>query len=147
MEKIKRITLAAHDNRKRELKEWVEYNCRTLVRHKLVSTRTTGRLVKETISRKFGKDRIQQEALNLKKLNSGPLGGDQHLGGMIVEGKINFIVFFRYPMEPFSHGIDSVFLQIRPRLTDNLTMGERSLATIAATVSEKKDPKNKVTYR
>ncbi len=36
MEKIKRIALVAHDNRKRDLKEWVEFNYRTLVRHNLV---------------------------------------------------------------------------------------------------------------
>lgn len=83
----------------------------------------------------------------MKKPKPRTLGRFQQLGEIIVERRIDFIVFFRDPMEPFSHGIDSVFLQIRPRLADNLTMGERSLATIAATVSEKKDPKNKVTYR
>lgn len=147
MEKIIRIALQAYDNRKRDLRKRIEYSYRTLVCPGLVSTRTTGRLVKETISRKFEKDQIQQEPLNLKKLKPRPLGGVQQLGEMIVERKTDFIVFFRDPMEPFSHGIDSVFLQICPRLTDNLTMGERSLATIAATVGEKKDPKNKVTYR
>jgi len=106
MEKIKRIALVAHDNRKRDLKEWVEYNYRTLVRHKLVSTGTTGRLVEETIRGKFEQDGIQQEALNIKKLKSGPLGGDQQLGGMIVEGKIDFVIFFWDPMEPFPHDVD-----------------------------------------
>jgi len=114
MEKIKRITLAAHDNRKRELTEWVEYKCRTLVRHKMVSSGTMGRLVKETISRKFEKDQIQQEPLNLKKLKPRPLGGVQQLGGIIVKSKIDLIVFFQDPMERFPHGIDSVLLRIRP---------------------------------
>jgi methylglyoxal synthase len=49
MKKIKRIALVAHDNRKKDMKEWVEYNYGTLVRHKLISTGTTGRLVEEVI--------------------------------------------------------------------------------------------------
>jgi methylglyoxal synthase len=147
MEKIIRIALQAHDNRKRELRKRMEHSYRTLVCPGMVSRRKMGRLVKETISRKFEKDQIQQEPLNLKKLKPRPLGGVQQLGGIIVKSKIDLIVFFQDPMEPFPHGIDSVFLQIRPRLTDNLTMGERRLATIVATVSSKKGPKNKVTYR
>jgi methylglyoxal synthase len=125
----------------------MEHSYRTLVCPGMVSTRTRGRLVKETISRKFEKDRIQEEPLNLKKLKPRALGGVQQLGGIIVKSKIDFIVFFRDPMEPFPHGVDSVLLRIHPRPKGNLTRGERSLATIAATVDEKKDPKNKVTYR
>lgn len=106
MDKIKRIALVAHDNRKRDLKEWVEYNYRTLVRHKLVSTGTTGRLVEETFRQKFEQDQIPQEALKLKKLKSGPLGGDQQLGSMIAEGTIDFVIFFWDPMEPFPHDVD-----------------------------------------
>lgn len=106
MEKIKRIALVAHDNRKRDLKEWVEYNYRTLVRHNLVSTGTTGRLVEETVQRKFEQDQIPLEELKMKKLKSGPLGGDQQLGGMIADGKIDFVIFFWDPMEPFPHDVD-----------------------------------------
>jgi len=106
MDKIKRIALVAHDNRKRDLKEWVEYNYRTLVRHSLVCTGTTGRLVEETIENKFREDGIAQEALRIKKLKSGPLGGDQQLGGLIADGKIDFVIFFWDPMEPFPHDVD-----------------------------------------
>lgn len=106
MDKIKHIALVAHDNRKRDLKEWAEYNYRTLVRHNLVCTGTTGRLVEETIAQKFRQDGIAQEALKLKKLKSGPLGGDQQLGGMIADGKIDFVIFFWDPMEPFPHDVD-----------------------------------------
>jgi methylglyoxal synthase len=49
MEKVKRIALVAHDNMKRDLAEWVRYNWETLVRHKLVCTGTTGKMVHETI--------------------------------------------------------------------------------------------------
>jgi len=106
MDKIKRIALVAHDNRKRDLKEWIEYNYRTLVRHSLVCTGTTGRLVEETMEHKFDQDGIPRETLKIKKLKSGPLGGDQQLGGMIADGKIDFVIFFWDPMEPFPHDVD-----------------------------------------
>lgn len=106
MDKIKRIALVAHDNRKRDLKEWVEYNYRTLVHHNLVCTGTTGRLVEETIRAKFEHDRLQNEGVKIKMLKSGPLGGDLQLGGLIADGKIDFVIFFWDPMEPFPHDVD-----------------------------------------
>ena len=106
MKKTKRIALVAHDNKKQDMKEWVEYNYGTLVRHKLVSTGTTGRLVEEVIKEKFAQDHVSQEPPELVKLKSGPLGGDQQLGGMIVDGKIDCIIFFWDPMEPFPHDVD-----------------------------------------
>jgi len=106
MEKIKQIALVAHDNRKRDLKEWVEYNYRTLICHSLICTGTTGRLIEETIKNKFEKDGIPEETLKIKKLKSGPLGGDLQLGGMIAEGKVDLVIFFWDPMEPFPHDVD-----------------------------------------
>jgi methylglyoxal synthase len=106
MERIKRIALVAHDNRKRDLVEWLEYNYRTLVRHKLVCTGTTGSMVEDTINAKFEGDHIKKEAFEITRLKSGPLGGDQQLGGMIAEGKIDFVIFFWDPMEPHPHDVD-----------------------------------------
>ncbi len=106
MGKTKQIALVAHDNRKRDLKEWLEYNYRTLVRHNLICTGTTGRLVEETIKNRFEKDGIAREDMKIKKLKSGPLGGDLQLGGMIAEGRIDLVIFFWDPMEPFPHDVD-----------------------------------------
>ncbi len=106
MDKMKRIALVAHDNRKPDLREWIEYNYRTLVRHNLVCTGTTGRLVEETIERKFEQAQIAQVPLKMKRLKSGPLGGDQQLGGLIADGKIDFVIFSWDPMEPFPHDVD-----------------------------------------
>lgn len=106
MEKIKQIALVAHDNRKRDLKEWIEYNYRTLVCHGLICTGTTGRLVEETIKRKFEQDGVAKKELRIKKLKSGPLGGDLQLGGMIADGKVDLVIFFWDPMEPFPHDVD-----------------------------------------
>ena len=104
MKPIKNIALVAHDNRKKDLIEWVEWNLHILVPHKLICTGTTGKLVEETLERIVEKD--QNFKYTITKLKSGPLGGDQQLGSLITEGKIDFIVFLWDPMQPQPHDVD-----------------------------------------
>ncbi len=104
MERIKRIALVAHDNRKKDLIEWVEWNYEILVRHRLVCTGTTGRLVEEAVRKKLGNGGA--EAIQVRKLKSGPLGGDQQLGAMIAEGEIDVLIFLWDPMQPQPHDVD-----------------------------------------
>jgi len=112
MEQHKRIALVAHDNRKKDLVEWVQYNWQTLVRHRLTCTGTTGRLVEEAIVAKrisAGEQVTAETAaadLGIQKLKSGPLGGDQQLGAMIAEGEIDIVIFFWDPMAPQPHDVD-----------------------------------------
>jgi len=84
--------------------EWVEYNWETLLRHDLVSTGTTGRLIEEAIVAKSGG--LKPEEFRLTRLKSGPLGGDQELGSLIAEGKIDIVIFFWDPMSPHPHDVD-----------------------------------------
>ena len=104
MEKIKRIALVAHDNRKQDLIEWVEWNHEILIKHKLISTGTTGRLVEEAIKKRLKDKDIRH--FQITKLKSGPLGGDQQLGAMIAEGKIDLVIFLWDPMQPQPHDVD-----------------------------------------
>jgi len=112
MEQHKRIALVAHDNRKKDMVEWVEYNWQTLIKHRLVCTGTTGRLVEEAIVAKrlgAGEKVTAEKAakdLGIRKMKSGPLGGDQQLGAMIAEGEIDIIIFFWDPMAPQPHDVD-----------------------------------------
>jgi methylglyoxal synthase len=106
MEKIKNIALVAHDNRKKDLIEWVEWNCRTLFQHKLICTGTTGKLIEETLKNNSMCKELELGFPSVKKLKSGPLGGDQQLGALITEGKIDFIIFFWDPMQPHPHDVD-----------------------------------------
>ncbi len=90
----KTIGLVAHDNKKRDLIEWATFNAGLLLRHDLVATGTTGTLLEEALG------------VGIRKLQSGPLGGDQQLGALIADGEIDFLVFFWDPLEPQPHDPD-----------------------------------------
>jgi methylglyoxal synthase len=98
----KRIALVAHDHKKKDLIEWVEWNWQELCNHKLVCTGTTGRMVEEAIQLKSGSP-IKNK---IEKLKSGPLGGDQQLGAMVANGDIDIVIFFWDPMLPQPHEVD-----------------------------------------
>ncbi len=99
----KNLALVAHDNRKKDLIEWVRWNEATLGEHSLICTGTTGRLVEQALlsARKSGTSPVE-----VTKLRSGPLGGDQQIGAMIAEGKIDILIFFWDPLEPMPHDVD-----------------------------------------
>ena len=70
MKKRKRIALVAHDNMKQDLIEWVKFNIENLEKHILYATGTTGKLIDDL-------------GLEVVRLKSGPLGGDQQIGAKI----------------------------------------------------------------
>ena len=101
------IALVAHDGRKKELMEWVKYNWETLSQHNLFATGTTGKLVIQTLTEShlnlIGLGNYPDEypgrlhdtySNKVTCLLSGPLGGDQQIGAMIAEGKIDVLIFF-----------------------------------------------------
>ncbi len=103
MKKAKTIALVAHDNRKKDLLEWVEWNWKILIDHNLVCTGTTGSLIEKLLNEKAGP---KKKKISLTKLKSGPLGGDQQLGAMIAEGKVDLLIFLWDPMMPQPHEVD-----------------------------------------
>ncbi len=104
MEKTKNIALVAHDNRKQDLIKWVEFNWDNLRHHRLICTGTTGKLVEDAMNTFISEQNLPE--VRMKKLKSGPLGGDQQLGALIAEGEIDIMVFFWDPMEPQPHDVD-----------------------------------------
>lgn len=89
-----RIALVAHDNKKADLVDWVEYNREILACHELWATGTTGLILE------------YESGLVVHRLQSGPLGGDQQIGAMIANGEIDLLVFFWDPLEPQPHDPD-----------------------------------------
>lgn len=90
----KRIALVAHDHKKKAMLSWAETNKEKLQAHTLYATGTTGKIL--------------EKALNMKieKLKSGPLGGDQQIGALIADQKIDILFFFWDPLEPQPHDPD-----------------------------------------
>jgi methylglyoxal synthase len=106
MNRSKNIALVAHDNRKRDLIEWVEWNYRILMEHNLICTGTTGRKIKEALEKKLDDKQAAAKLEEIVLLKSGPLGGDQQLGALITDGKVDILIFFWDPMEPQPHDVD-----------------------------------------
>lgn len=91
---IDTIALVAHDGKKEDLLQWVIYNEKILSTKKLIATETTGKFLEEKTSLKF------------QKVKSGKLGGDQQIGAMIVEAKIDMLIFLTNPLKSQPHDDD-----------------------------------------
>ncbi len=127
MDKIKRIALVAHDNRKSDLIEWVNWNWEILVKHRLICTGTTGRLVEEALAEKKQQNN-NTRTTHIIKLKSGPLGGDQQMGAMISDGDIDVLIFFWDPMQPQPHDVDVKALSRIAVLYNVVTADNRATA-------------------
>src|SRR4030042_487777 len=92
--KKKKIALIAHDDRKKDLLQWAAFNRLALSKHKLFATGTTGKLL------------FDEVGLKVTSFKSGPLGGDEQIGANIVEGNIDFMIFFWDPMSSHPHDPD-----------------------------------------
>ena len=90
----KNIALIAHDGKKQEMLEWCEWNKELLSKHFLCGTGTTAKMITD------------RTGLPVRGYNSGPLGGDQQIGAKIVEGTIDFVVFFSDPLSAQPHDPD-----------------------------------------
>ncbi len=92
--KQKNIALIAHDYRKKDMIAWALKNKELLSGHFLCGTGTTAARISE------------ETGLPVRPYKSGPLGGDQQIGAMISEGKVDFMIFFWDPLTSQPHDPD-----------------------------------------
>jgi len=116
----KNIALVAHDNRKKDLLDWVEHNKEMLSPHRFLATGTTGKLIATVLN-------------DVTRLKSGPLGGDQQMGALIADGKIDYLIFFWDPMTIQPHDVDVKALLRLSVLYNVPTASNRSTADFLIT--------------
>ena len=91
---MKSIALVAHDNKKKDIVEWCDFNKGTLSKYCLYATGSTGKRI------------IENTGLEVNLLNSGPYGGDMELGSMISNKNLDCLIFFWDPLESQPHDVD-----------------------------------------
>ena len=91
----RKVALVAHDARKDTMVEWVGRHNDRLKDVTIIATGTTGGRIAENFPE-----------LDVVRLKSGPLGGDQQIGAMIAEGNLDGLVFFVDPLSPMPHDVD-----------------------------------------
>ena len=107
---MRQLALIAHDQKKAEIAAWAERHRLRLSQFNLFATGTTGGRIMERCPE-----------LPVTRLKSGPLGGDQQIGAMIAEGRIDALVFFVDPLSPHPHDVDVKAL-MRVALVYNIPM-------------------------
>lgn len=89
-----KIALIAHDKKKNEIIEIAKNYKDVLADHELFATGTTGTLI------------MGETGLNVFRMKSGPLGGDQQIGAMLADGNLDFVIFLRDPLTAQPHEPD-----------------------------------------
>lgn len=89
-----KIALIAHDKKKQDLIEIAKKYKDVLSQHELCATGTTGTMI------------MGETKLEINRLKSGPLGGDQQIGAMLANGEIDLIIFLRDPLTAQPHEPD-----------------------------------------
>lgn len=89
------IAIIAHDGKKADMVQFLNKN-KTLLIHehiKLIATGTTG-------------SKAEAAGFKVKKMLSGPLGGDAQIAARVAEGKTKMVLFFKDPMSNHPHEVD-----------------------------------------
>jgi methylglyoxal synthase len=89
-----KVALIAHDKKKNEIIELAKAYRDVLAQHELYATGTTGTLI------------MGETGLQIHRMKSGPLGGDQQIGAMLADGQLDLIIFLRDPLTAQPHEPD-----------------------------------------
>jgi methylglyoxal synthase len=121
---VKRIAMIAHDEKKDAMVEFARRFEATLAKWQIFATGTTG-----------GRVLAACPALDVIRLKSGPLGGDQQIGAMIATAEVDALIFFVDPLTPMPHDVDVKALMRLAIVYDipmalNEATAERPIATL-----------------
>lgn len=120
------IALIAHDQKKDDMAEYARRHQAKLIDWRIVATGTTGGRIKDAVPE-----------LDVTRLKSGPLGGDQQIGALISTGEVDMLVFFVDPLTPMPHDVDVKALMRLATVYDipmalNLATAEILMQTLTA---------------
>ncbi len=122
-----KIALIAHDKKKDDMIALSIKYKDALAKHELYATGTTGTLV------------MGETGLKIKRMKSGPLGGDQQIGSMVAEGKLDLIIFLRDPLTSQPHEPDvSALLRLCDVQSIPLATNVKSAEVMLEAVKDKK---------
>jgi methylglyoxal synthase len=121
-----RFALIAHDQKKDDMVTFVAAHADFLSGCDMVATGTTGQRILEACPQ-----------LGIRRLKSGPLGGDQQIGALIAEGMIDAVIFFVDPLTPMPHDVDVKAL-VRLATVYDIPMA-LNLATAEIIIDDKKN--------
>jgi methylglyoxal synthase len=89
------IAVIAHDGKKADMVQFLNKNSAVLKREniKIIATGTTGL-------------KAEASGFKVKKMLSGPQGGDAQIAGRVAEGKTKMVLFFKDPLSNHPHEAD-----------------------------------------
>lgn len=89
------IAIIAHDGKKADMVQFLNKNIAILLHEKvkLIATGTTG-------------SKAENAGFKVKKMLSGPLGGDAQIAARVAEGKTKMVLFFKDPLSSHPHEPD-----------------------------------------
>lgn len=89
------IAVIAHDGKKADMVQFLNRNCAVLKKEniKIIATGTTG-------------SKAEAAGFKVKKMLSGPQGGDAQIAGRVAEGKTKLVLFFKDPLSSHPHEAD-----------------------------------------
>jgi methylglyoxal synthase len=123
------LALIAHDGKKNDLVRFAQQHLDLLGRFRLIATGTTGQRVADATG------------LEVKRMHSGPLGGDAQIGAAVAEGRITGVIFlvdplYAHPHEPDIQGLLRLCNVHNVPLATNLATAELVLRGLAEKVDE-----------
>lgn len=126
MTRVPCIALIAHDQKKDEMASFATRHVAKLRQWRIVATGTTGGRIKDACP-----------DLDVTRLKSGPLGGDQQIGALISTGEVDMMIFLVDPLTPMPHDVDVKALMRLATVYDipmalNLATAEIVMQTLTA---------------